>query len=162
MVDSSNTIHLIYSDTSGYIKYRYKTTAGSWTDGSSDPETVESANGYPTLSILTSNDDLYAFYIRSNQVRSKKWGGSSWSTITMSTDGLSKTYLTSTYSASQENWTALNWRGYESFDDETRVYFERVPEFSDILPPFLSVLLIGLASMRMSKRKEEKSNRLDH
>lgn len=162
VVDSSNTIHLIYSDTNGYIKYRYKTTAGSWTDGSSDPEAVESANGYPTLSILTSNDDLYAFYIRSNQVRCKKWGGSSWSTITMSTDGLSKTYLTSTYSASQENWTALNWRGYESFDDETRVYFERVPEFSDILPPFLSVLIIGLASKRMSKRKEEKSNRLDH
>ncbi|TET91397.1 MAG: hypothetical protein E3J35_02990 [Methanomassiliicoccales archaeon] len=156
VVDSSDTVHLIYSDSSGYIKYRYKTSSGSWTDGLADPEGSVTANGYPTLSILTSNDNLYACYIRSSQIYCKEWDGSSWTSITLTTDTVPKTHLSSVYSA-PDNWKiSWQWRAYHDFDGEYRVTFEKIPEFSNILLPCLSILLVIVITRKLRNGREDR------
>lgn len=152
VVDSSGTVHLIYSDTSGYIQYEYKTSGGSWTSGT-DPEGSQTANAYPTLTLLTSNDNLYAFYIRSNQIYCKKWTGSSWSSVTLTTDTQPKVHLTSVYSVANDYRIGWDWREYDGFNEEYNIIFERIPEFSDILPPFLGILFVSFASRKLKGRK---------
>ncbi|MFQ6107093.1 MAG: hypothetical protein ACE5QF_05855 [Thermoplasmata archaeon] len=139
VADSSQTLHLVYSDSNGYIQYKYKETSGSWTDGSSDPETSNQYNFYPTLSLLTTNDNLYAFYVRGNQLYCKVWDGSSWSEVTLTTDTNTKSHLTSTYSGSSVGKLPWVWR-QETLDYE--IATERIPEFDQVLVPVLLVLLV--------------------
>jgi hypothetical protein len=155
VVDSTDTIHLIYSDTSGYVRYHYKPSGSSWTDGT-DPEASQTANAYPTLTVLSSNDDLYAFYIRSSQIYCKKWAGGSWSSVTLTTDTVPKVHLTSAYSASTDYRIGWEWREYDSFDEEYSIKFERIPEFQDVLPLFLGILAMGLASKRIGRMRRKR------
>lgn len=154
VADSSQTLHLIYSDSSGYIQYKYKETSGSWTDGSSDPETSNQYNFYPTLSLLTTNDNLYAFYIRANQIYCKVWDGSSWLEVTLTSDTNTKTHLTSTYSSSDASKLPWIWR-QETLDYD--ITFERIPEFDHVLLPIAFVGLVPI--MKRLSRSERKRPR---
>ncbi|MCK4950069.1 MAG: hypothetical protein KAS60_08290, partial [Thermoplasmata archaeon] len=154
VADSSQTLHLIYSDSSGYIQYMYRETSGSWTDGSSDPETNSQYNFYPTLSLLTTNDNLYAFYMRGNQIYCKVWGGSSWSEVTLTSDTNTKTHLTSTYSGSGDGELPWIWR-QETLDYEIAI--ERIPEFEHlILPIVLTGLVPFVRRLTRSRRTQRK------
>ncbi|MFQ5883728.1 MAG: hypothetical protein ACE5IO_01350 [Thermoplasmata archaeon] len=149
VADSSQTLHLIYSDSSGYIQYKYKTTSGSWTDGASDPETSSQYNFYPTLSLLTTNDNVYAFYVRGNQIYCKYWDSSSWTEVTLTSDTNTKGHLTSTYSGSDDGQLPWIWR-QETLDYE--ISFERIPEFDQV---FLPMAFIGLVTIvrRLARSK---------
>lgn len=149
VVDSSNTINLIYSDSSGYIRYKYKTTSGPWTNGSSDPESSYTYNFYPTLSLLTSNDNLYALYIRGNQIYCKIWNGSSWNSKALTTDSNTKIHLTSIYSYSTTSRMSWQWRN-ETLDYD--ISFERIPEFSDVAPP-ISFVVVATSMLYFRRRR---------
>jgi hypothetical protein len=66
--DASGNIHLVYINTSGNTIYRKYTS--SW----QTPVTLDSnsGNAYPSISYNSSNDAVYAFWIRANDIFYKK------------------------------------------------------------------------------------------
>ncbi|MEE9490190.1 MAG: hypothetical protein V3V91_07095, partial [Thermoplasmata archaeon] len=149
VANSSQVLHLIYSDSNGYIQHMYKETSGSWTDGSSDPETGNPNNFYPTLSLLTTNDDVYAFYVRGNQIYCRVWDGDSWTEISLTSDPGTKTNLISIYSVSSTSY--ISWEWFKSTGTNYDINFERIPEFQDILAPIAFTLLVPIALRRRKK-----------
>jgi hypothetical protein len=149
VANTSQVLHLIYSDSNGYIQHMYKETSGSWMDGSSDPETGNPNNFYPTLSLLTTNDDLYAFYVRGNQIYCQVWDGDSWTEIPLTSDPGTKTNLVSIYSVSSTSYISWEWLKSTGTNDD--INFERIPEFQDILAPITFILLIPIALRRRKK-----------
>jgi tetratricopeptide (TPR) repeat protein len=148
VVDSSNAIHLFYVNSTGNVGYYYN-ASGTWTPG----PTVDTntGNAYPTVTLLTSNDNLYALYVDSSnqiQCRTKAGGsGGSWSTCpNVSTDVGTKTDLTSIYSAPFVY--RISWEWLDNNSPDYDVQFEAIPEFEDILLPlglavFIPIIISG-------------------
>jgi hypothetical protein len=150
VVDSSYNIHLIYSDSNGdinYTKYTTSWSAATELDGNDD-------NLYPTISLDTSNNDLYAFWINSsNQIHCKKWGGSSWTAITLDTDTTSKNYITSIYNYSSASQICWEWG--EGTSTPWDVNFDRIPEFPSIAVPIVVTVVIFIFFRKRSKKDVE-------
>ncbi|UCD93010.1 MAG: hypothetical protein JSV43_03625 [Methanobacteriota archaeon] len=143
VADPSDSVHLLYADTSGRIKYSEYTT--SW----SAVTTLDDAsdNSFPTISLVPS-DDLYGFWINGSWQISGQFsldGGSSWKWINLITaDTDNKWNLTSVYSYTYDWGIAWVW-------DESRgqnVYFERIPEFELILVPIATAILVPILLRR--------------
>ncbi|MBU2578352.1 DUF2341 domain-containing protein [Patescibacteria group bacterium] len=109
VADSSGNVHLLYINSSDYAVYQEYTT--SWQTAVPLDETAGS--DYATISINTANNDLYAFWIRSNVIYYKKgvspYGSANWDSSATSWQATgTNTYVTSNYSGSSEifaEWT---------------------------------------------------------
>ncbi len=103
VADGSGNVHLTYINNSGNTVYRERTSTWQTAvtlDGNS-------ANSYPTLSINTSNSDLYAFWIRGDDVLYKKgvsgYTSGDWDATTTTWQSVgSNTFITSNYSGSNK------------------------------------------------------------
>lgn len=149
VVDSSSNIHLIYSNLSGAINYTKYTT--SW--GSPTVLNSTSDNSYPTISLESTNDYLYAFWVNSsNQVIGSKWEGSDWSNITsIDANTTAKTHLTSIYST-PKNWN-ICWECGAGTGDPYDVRFSCIPEFNSLLLPLALVAMCSLLIVWNRRRK---------
>ncbi|UCD92743.1 MAG: hypothetical protein JSV43_02170, partial [Methanobacteriota archaeon] len=151
VVDSSNNINLIYSNDTGAINYTQYTT--SW----GTPTVLDSLDGgaYPTISLETSTDNLYAFWVNSsNQVWGSKWEGSSWSNITsIEANMTTKTYLTSIYSTTY-NWN-ICWECGMGNAQPYLVSFLCIPEFDSLFIP-LGLAIAAPIIFRIRQRARRK------
>src|SRR5437899_1027107 len=126
VVDSSFKIHMGYTDTSGAVVYRQRTS--SW----SPLTTVDAGPGdqYPAISLDTGTGDVYAFWIASTyQIMAKKYRRGSWSTVTLETNTKTKYGLESIYNVSSAANMAWLWIQGPSGGDV---------KFSLLSSPFLS------------------------
>ncbi|MFQ5884777.1 MAG: hypothetical protein ACE5IO_06725, partial [Thermoplasmata archaeon] len=154
VVDSSYNIHLVYSNSSGAINYTKYTT--SW----GTPIVLNSAadNVYPTISLESTNDYLYAFWVNSSyQVWGSKWEGSSWSNITqIDVESTEKTHLTSIYSTPNP-WN-ICWECGAGTSDPWDVKSLCIPEFDSLVIPLgLAIAAPGLIRWRNRRRKKKQS-----
>ncbi|MCJ7739967.1 hypothetical protein MUP32_01445, partial [Candidatus Microgenomates bacterium] len=103
VVDPTNSkIHLTYVDGSGHIVYDQYTSDWSFSAATLDSNT---GNGYPTLTVDSSNNNLYAFWIRGDDIFYKKGthsaGSWSWSADPISWQATgTNIYCTSNFTAS--------------------------------------------------------------
>ncbi len=153
VVDSSYNIHLVYVNETGRVNYTKYTT--SW----SSPTVLDTDanNEYVTITIDNSTDYLYAFWISSNyQIEGQEYTGSSWSTITeIETNTNAKDWLTSVYNVSAVGEVCWEWTQGTSSPYDAR--FERIPEFTEILIPFLTTcFVIFLSRRRKSVSRQRK------
>jgi len=153
VVDTSYNIHLVYVNETGRVNYMKYTT--SW----SSPTVLDSSanNEYVTISTDNSTDYLYTFWVSSNyQIEGKKYTGSSWSNIDgIETNTNAKDWLTSVYNVSAVGDTCWEWTQGTSSPYDVR--FERIPEFTEILIPFLTTcFVIFLSRRRKSVSRQRK------
>jgi len=156
VVDSSNTIHLIYSDINGRIRYRYNISGSGWAMGPNVEMTAINLY-YPTMSIDTSTSTLYALYINTstNRIWCKYGSGGaagSWDYLVLTDDTNAKTYLTSVYSYTDSYRIAWQWRndtGSGGYD----ITFERIPEFQEILIPISMLIAVPIFFLRRKRKK---------
>jgi hypothetical protein len=157
VVDSAYVLHIIFSDSSGDVRYR------RFAGGLSPPMTLDmsiSTKLYPTITVL-SNDDLYAFWINTtagmSQITGKYStdGGGSWIWISgISTDTMSKKHLTSGHSVSNDYWVGWQWKVNQNAPPMYNIQFERLPEFSDVMMPMAFVVLLAFYFRRRKKTQE--------
>jgi hypothetical protein len=133
-VADNGNIHLVYINSSGYANYSKYT--GSWTSSNLDSSDTGRS---PTITLETSSPGLYALWIDSTEQIVGKYsttGGSSWSTMTgITTNTTAKGNLTSIYSCD------LNDIAWE-FDESPRIAFEPIPEFTDVIIPIVSIMVL--------------------
>jgi hypothetical protein len=145
VVEAGN-IHLVYINSSGYANYSKYT--GSWSNDNLDSSDTGRS---PTITLESSSSDLYALWISSsNQIVGKYStdGGSSWNTMTgITTDTDAKESLTSIYSC---NLNDIAWE----FDSSTKIKFEPIPEFTDMMIPIASVAILVLFWRRRNHEGE--------
>ncbi|MBP9702465.1 peptidoglycan DD-metalloendopeptidase family protein [Candidatus Woesebacteria bacterium] len=116
VADASGNVHLTYINSSGHTIYRERTS--SW----QTPVTLDSnaGNAYPTLSINTTGSDLYAFWIRGDDIYYKKgvstYTSGDWDTSATSWQAAGKNeFVTSNYSGANKifaQWydgSAVQW-----------------------------------------------------
>lgn len=148
-VAGSGSLHLVYVNTSGYVNYSKYT--GSWSTTSLDSTDTGKS---PTITLVSGTDDLYALWINSsNQIVGKYStdGGSSWSPMTgITSDTDPKGNLTSVYSC---NLNIISWQ----FDSSTKIGFEPIPEFAEVLVPVIVVSVLALLRRRGSAETEEEA-----
>ena len=154
VVDSSYNINLVFSDSTGRVIYRQRTT--SW--GTATVVTTTTNNVYPSITLLSS--DLYVFWIdSSSQIIGKKYSGGSWSSISgIDTSTITKNYLTTIYSASDTGSVCWLWgQGSGSGAYETK--FSVIPEFGDmvVLVAGVGIFLPILGRWRKERRRTAKN-----
>ena len=106
---------------------------------------------YPTVSLDTSNGDVYALWVRTDTsvigrtVMARKLAGGTWSNVTLEAQtSYPKQYLTSVYSISGEFMVCWQWT--QNTTGTIQVMFDhRVPEFSEIALPI--VFTMGLIAV---------------
>ncbi|TET89105.1 MAG: tetratricopeptide repeat protein [Methanomassiliicoccales archaeon] len=152
VVDSSSNIHLVYSNSSGAVNYtKYTTSWGS-------PTVLDSLDGgaYPTISLESTNDYLYAFWVNSsNQVWGSKWEGSSWSNITnIDANTTAKKHLTSIYSTPNK-WN-ICWECGMGTDMPYLVSFFCIPEFDSLVVPLSLAIVAPILLRWKSKTRRRK------
>ena len=149
--DSSGYIHLVYIDNNGYVVYKEYTT--SWQTGITLDSNV--GNDYPTISLNTANNDLYAFWIRGNTIYYKKgvspYASGNWDTNATSFYAIgTNTNITSNYSGNgmiYAEWTTGTGSPYSINWD-----YIIVPEYLWLFFPFAP--LIPLLSKKRKKFRE--------
>ena len=114
VISSTDTIHILYSADSGRVKYAMY-SGGVW----GTPLTIDSgtSNLYPTLTIDTINNTLYAFWIRGSDGNivmkraAPPYGTANWDAVATSlvTAGVNKAQLTSAYHA-RNSFAGFMWR----------------------------------------------------
>jgi hypothetical protein len=169
-VDSAGRVHVVFGDShtdSGtlrpHIRYAFNSTATSWSS-----TTVISSSAathgyrYPTVSLETSANGVYAFFVNSsastqNEVIALKKAsvGLSWSPLTLPNHSTNvKTYLTSIYSVAGEDMICIQWTETIPLSDYD-VYFDKIPEFSEVVVPVVLMLVIFFVVAR--RREKGKS-----
>jgi len=140
VADSSGYIHMTYVNSSGYVNYSKYT--GSWSESNLN-STITGRS--PTITLETGSSYLYVLWINStNQIAGNYStdGGDSWSQFTgITANSEAKGNLTSIYSCNLDN---IAWE----FDSSTKIDFERIPEFTDIVLPVVSVTVLVLVRRR--------------
>jgi hypothetical protein len=133
-VANDGNIHLVYINSSGYANHSKYT--GSWTNSNLDSSDTGRS---PTITLETSSPGLYALWIDSSDQIVGKYstnGGDSWSTMTgITTNTTAKGNLTSIYSC---NLNDIAWE----FDESSRIAFEPIPEFTDVIIPMASIMIL--------------------
>ena len=135
VVDSSDNVHILYVDGSG-VEYAKRTS--SW----GAPTNLDSAAGStsPTITIDTSTQNLYAYWVSSaNQIKGKRYAGS-WTDITgFDVQTIAKNSLTSPYA--YVGAPLVMW-AQGSSPQEIKV--EKIPEFQDLVAPVVTTVLCVL------------------
>jgi hypothetical protein len=143
VVDSSDSIHLVYANETGRVNYTKYTS--SW----SSPTVLDSDtnNEYVTITIDSSTDDLFAFWVSSNyQIEGQQYT-TSWSAISgIETNTNEKDWLTSVYNVSSRADVCSEWTQGTSSPYDVR--FEIIPEFSDLLAPIIGVFALVVTLRR--------------
>ena len=165
VVDGSGVIHVVYGNgheqpsiSKPYIYYVYN-TGSSWSvPYRLDSVTNTYGNMYPTISLDSSTGNVYAFWIQTDAdavartIVGKKNVSGTWSLLTLSAQTADqKQYLNSIYSVSGE--THICWQWTQNVSAPIQVIFDKIPEFSQLLIPVFSVLLVVAIGMRRSNRK---------
>ena len=161
-------MHVVFGDShtdSGtlrpHIRYAYNSTATSWSS-----TTVISSSAathgyrYPTVSLETTAGAVYAFYINAsasslNEVVALKKAstGNSWSPLSLPNHSTNaKAYLTSIYSVAGVDLVCVQWTETVASSDYD-VYFDRIPEFSEVVVPV--VLMLGIFFVVMRRREKK-------
>ncbi|MEK6851127.1 MAG: hypothetical protein AABY30_01170, partial [Candidatus Thermoplasmatota archaeon] len=155
VVDGSYNIDLVYSDSSGAIQHKQRTS--SW--GSATAVDSASGNTSPTITRETGTGDLYVFYLQSTgQVKGRKYNGS-WSDVTgIDTSTTTKTYITSPYAVSAAWKVAWLWDQGGSSPYEVKI--ARVPEFEELAIPIGVVAAIVLLP-RLARRSRRAARGAD-
>ena len=148
VVDSSDNINLLFSNETGRIIYRQRTSSWSLTS----VVTSTTGNDYPSLTLDTSTGELYAFWINSSkQIAAKRLSGGSWYWVSgIDVSVTTKDFITTPYNAPDSNKVSWMWRHEQSTDE---VKFARIPEFADVLTPILAALLVCLVLRRRRLRR---------
>lgn len=108
VADQSGNVHLVYIDGSGNSKYQKRTTA--WQTAVALD--ANSGNAYPSITYNTNNNDLYAFWIRGDDIYYKKsvtpYASGDWdvSATSWKTTGTNE-YISSNYSG--DNKVFAQW-----------------------------------------------------
>ncbi|MEE9506125.1 MAG: hypothetical protein V3V98_03160, partial [Thermoplasmata archaeon] len=145
-VAEAGNIHLVYINSSGYANYSKYT--GSWSYVNLDSSDTARS---PTITLESSSPALYVLWINSsNQIVGEYSidGGTSWNTMTgITTNTTAKGNLTSIYSC---NLSDIAWE----FDSSTKIKFEPIPEFTDVMIPIASVAVLVLFWRRRNHEGE--------
>jgi hypothetical protein len=157
VVDSTNRdVHIVSITSAGDVNY----TKFVEIDNSNSSKTIRATKNsvYPTISLVGS-DDLYAYWITSDQIEGNYSTdlGSSWSQITGFTiDVNSKVHLTSVYYAPNSDYIGWHWTKNVAFDND--VLFERIPEFNEIIIPIAGFMALFIVLRGKTKKKKEYDN----
>ncbi|MCJ2512226.1 MAG: hypothetical protein LN409_02600, partial [Candidatus Thermoplasmatota archaeon] len=145
-VAEAGNIHLVYINSSGYANYSKYT--GSWSYVNLDSSDTARS---PTITLESSSPALYVLWINSSNQIVGKYSineGSSWNTMTgITTNTTAKGNLTSIYSC---NLNDIAWE----FDSSTKIKFEPIPEFTDVMIPMASVAILVLFWRRRNHEGE--------
>lgn len=166
VVDSNGVVHVVYGDSfnnGGQCKpriyYAYNQGAG-WTEERRDNVPNNIGNRHPTISIDSSTDNLYLFWVETdvpdNPLTIVGWKNASgtWTQISMGTQTtFQKHYLTSIYSVSGEQ--NICWQWTQNTTIPIDVIFDKIPEFADIALPVLIVIAVFFAVQRRRSAKPE-------
>lgn len=167
LVDSRGVVHVVYGNgheqslqSKPFIYYVYN-SGGSW----SAPYRLDTAgnnegNFYPTISLDSSTDRVYAFWILTDSsaigltVVGKKNTSGTWSLLAFDPQTADqKQYLTSIYSAPGEN--LICWQWTQNNTAPIQVIFDRIPEFSHLVLPAFFVLAICVVALRRTRARRE-------
>lgn len=139
VVDSGN-IHMVYISSSGYVNYSKYT--GSWSKTNLDSSDTAKS---PTVTLENVSSYLYVLWINSsNQIVGSYStdGGSNWNAMTgITTNTDAKGNLTSIYSCDLSD---IAWL----FDSSAQIKFEPIPEFSELIIPVVTTIIIALSRRR--------------
>jgi uncharacterized OB-fold protein len=170
LVDSHGVVHVVYGtgpvsgpDPTPTIHYVKNNTGSDTYSMAVDLDVFipsDVADYYPTISLDSSTNNLYVFWLRTDTtlvgktVMGRKCVSGSWSNLTLSSDTtFAKRCLTSIYSVSGESKICWQWTQNTSSYLETR-YDSLIPEFSDMLPPVLFFMaIIAVYSRRARSRR---------
>jgi hypothetical protein len=158
VANSSADVHLVYSDVNGDIIYRMRTdSTGLW----NSPTTLDATDGnfYATITLETSTEDLYAFWMASDyQIKGQKYSGS-WTSISyIDVNTFTKDYLTSPYDISSASLMSWAWAQGGSVPYEAKIAF--IPEFGEVLAPVGFVILVSVIfSIRGRSRRNPRTVR---
>jgi hypothetical protein len=118
---------------------------------------------YPTISLDSSTDNLYVFWLRSDSsltpqtLMGRKCVAGTWSNLTFgSQTTYAKQYLNSIYSVSGES--KICWQWTQNTSSPIQVMFDtNIPEFSSLVLPSIFVCA-AIVLVRRSRRRERRSS----
>ncbi len=149
VVDASDNVNLVFSDSTGAIVYRQRTT--SWGTNA----TLDSGSGStsPTITLESGTGDLYVYYLSStSQIKGQRYSGGGWASTTtgIDTSTITKAFITSVYSVSAASGVAWLWDQGTSTPYEVKV--AKIPEFGEVVVPIAGTVLI-LLGLRAWRRR---------
>jgi hypothetical protein len=149
VVDASYNVDLVFSDSTGQIVFRQRTT--SWQAN----VTLDSATGStsPTITLESGTGNLYVYYISSTgQITARKYTtGWAAETAGIDTSTIAKTYITSIYSVSGARNVIWEWDQGGSSPYEVKCAI--IPEFQDMV---VLVAGVGLFLPAMGRCRKER------
>ena len=166
VVDSNGVVHVVYgsghqqSGTSKpYIYYVYNTGSAWSTPYRLDSVANTLGNLYPTISLDTSTNYVYAFWIQTDNtgigrtIMGKKNASGTWTSLTFSGQTAdAKQYLTSIYSVPAE--TLIAWQWTQNTTAPIQVIFDKIPEFDGVVMPVLFLMaMVLVVAGRRARRK---------
>src|SRR2546426_718586 len=148
-VDASGNIDLVYSDSSGAIVHKQRTS--SW--GAADTVDSSTGNTQPTITRDSSTGNLYVFYVQStNQIKGRKYSGGTWTDVTgLDVSTITKAGLTSPYSVSG-GLIGFLWNQGDTSPYEIKIAVF-LPEFEDIVIPLAGTLVLALVLGAWQRRR---------
>jgi predicted RNA-binding Zn-ribbon protein involved in translation (DUF1610 family) len=169
VVDSKKVVHVVYGDCNEDATHVSKpriwyihnnTDAVTWTTALALDSQIPSAIAdiHPVISLDSSNDDLYAFWIRTDSsvvgttIMGKQYSGGSWTNLTFEQqNSYPKQHLTSVYSAPGQY--TICWQWTQNTSSPIHVIFDhKIPEFGQMTYPVL--LLIALVPVMWRKTRK--------
>lgn len=166
VVDNNGVIHVVYGNGNEQpigtckprIFYVYN-TGSAW----SVPTRLDNAgnndgNLYPTISLDTSTNSVYAFWIfwdvpgASQTVVGKKNVSGTWTALTLPPQTTNvKQYLTSIYSAPAEH--LICWQWTQNTTAPIQLHFEKIPEFGSAVLPVAFMMVVCIASIGLHRKR---------
>ena len=168
VVDNVGVVHVIYgtgrkvgSVTMPSIEYSHNDTGATTftTSVDIDPSLPSDVGDiYPTLSLDTTTNHLYAFWLRTDtsgvgvSVYARKCVGGTWSDISVgSQSSYPKQYLTSIYSVAGNSYICWEWT--QNTTATIHVMFDKIPEFESVLLPMSVAIILCVAINSRQRRK---------
>ena len=170
VVDSLGVVHVVYGTarkvgqlTLPTIEYVHNDTgATTYTTAVDLDEYIPNDVGdiYPTISLDTSTNYLYVFWLRTDttgvgkEIMGRKCVSGTWSNLTVGSEtSYSKQHLTSIYSASGE--IRMCWQWTQNTTGTIHVMFDMIPEFSDFVLPLIFIAVVCAISRWRVRRTDQ-------
>jgi len=171
VVSSLGVVHVVYGDCeeSGGVAYTrvcYKRNNTGLETYQTNPTYLDSskpsnvADISPTISLETSTDNLYAFWIQTDTsmvgkvVKGAEYSSSSWTSLSLDTESsYTKQYLTSIYSVSGA--LKICWQWTQNTSGTIQVKFDHIiPEFSEVAGPIVFLIaMFGFYNYKLKSKK---------
>ena len=148
VVDSSYYVNLVFSNSTGSIIYRQRTS--SW--GTASVVTTTTNNVYPSITLQTTTGDFYTLWIDSSaQIAGKKYSSGFWTSMSgIDVSTITKNYLSTPYTTSSDG--GISWIWGQGGTTPYEVKFARIPEFPDFIAVTIVMLLLIIVLNRRRLR----------